>query len=73
LETPCIGLCTIDTRHGRCLGCGRTVPEIASWSRFTSAERQRIMGGLASRLLDTKERDALLRDKPNPPQRYPLD
>jgi predicted Fe-S protein YdhL (DUF1289 family) len=42
----------IDPRSGLCYGCGRTLPEIASWHRLDSAERQAIMATLAARMRD---------------------
>lgn len=48
--TPCVRVCAVDGRSGNCLGCGRTLPEIAQWSRFTDAERERIMSVLPARL-----------------------
>jgi len=48
--SPCIRVCAVDGRSGNCLGCGRTLPEIAQWSRYTHAERQRIMDLLPARL-----------------------
>lgn len=39
VPSPCIKVCTLDPR-GVCGGCGRTLSEIAEWSRL-SAEQQR--------------------------------
>jgi predicted Fe-S protein YdhL (DUF1289 family) len=50
IETPCIKICTLDAAAGRCLGCGRTVDEIARWSAMSAAERARIMRELPARL-----------------------
>jgi hypothetical protein len=49
IATPCIQVCVIDGESGLCLGCQRTLPEVASWSRLTDAERAAIMAGLAGR------------------------
>jgi hypothetical protein len=49
IATPCIKICVIDGESGLCLGCQRTLPEVASWSRLTDAERAAIMAGLAER------------------------
>ena len=49
-DTPCIAVCMIDPRSNLCLGCGRTLPEIARWSRMDSAERSAIMAQLGSRM-----------------------
>jgi predicted Fe-S protein YdhL (DUF1289 family) len=51
-ETPCIAVCIIDPKTKLCLGCGRTLPEIASWFKLTSAERQGIMAQLDIRMAD---------------------
>ena len=51
-ESPCIAVCMIDPRSGLCYGCGRTLPEIASWHRLDSAERQAVMATLAARMLE---------------------
>ena len=49
METPCINICMLDRASGLCVGCGRTVEEIARWSTMGEAERKRIMTELASR------------------------
>jgi predicted Fe-S protein YdhL (DUF1289 family) len=49
-ETPCVAVCTIDPKTGLCLGCGRTLPEIARWPRLEPAERVAIMASLAARM-----------------------
>jgi uncharacterized protein len=51
-ESPCIAVCMIEPRSGLCYGCGRTLPEIASWHRLESAERQAVMAGLSQRMTD---------------------
>jgi len=51
-ETPCIAVCMIDPRTSLCLGCGRTLPEIARWHRMESAERLALMAQLAARMAD---------------------
>jgi len=42
----------IDPRTSLCLGCGRTLPEIARWHRMESAERLAVMAQLAARMED---------------------
>jgi predicted Fe-S protein YdhL (DUF1289 family) len=49
-DTPCIAVCIIDPRTSLCLGCGRTLPEIARWHRIESAERLAIMAQLPARM-----------------------
>jgi predicted Fe-S protein YdhL (DUF1289 family) len=50
IETPCVKICTLDARAGLCLGCGRTVDEIAGWGTMNADERRRIMTELPARL-----------------------
>jgi predicted Fe-S protein YdhL (DUF1289 family) len=49
ISSPCTKVCTIDPRSKLCLGCGRTLAEIAQWASFPESERQRIMAALALR------------------------
>ena len=51
-ETPCIAVCMIDPRTSLCLGCGRTLPEIARWHRMDSGERLAVMAELAARMAE---------------------
>jgi uncharacterized protein len=48
--SPCTKVCTIDPRSGLCLGCGRTLGEIAQWTSLDEGERGRIMAELPRRL-----------------------
>lgn len=49
VASPCIMVCTVDGASGLCLGCLRTLQEIAAWSRMTEAARAEVMGDLESR------------------------
>ena len=46
LSSPCTKVCAIDPRSGLCLGCGRTLAEIAQWASLGEPERLRIMAQL---------------------------
>ncbi len=48
--SPCVRLCTVDTERRACVGCGRTLTEIGSWTRISDAERLAIMDALPARL-----------------------
>ena len=39
----------MDPERGLCLGCARTLDEIARWASFTEEERDRIMAELPRR------------------------
>lgn len=49
VATPCVKVCVVDGESGLCLGCLRTLPEIAGWARFSDAERSALMAELAGR------------------------
>jgi predicted Fe-S protein YdhL (DUF1289 family) len=50
ISSPCIKVCVVDGLSDLCLGCGRTLPEIASWGRKSEEERLAIMAALPARL-----------------------
>lgn len=50
ISTPCRQVCAVDGRTGLCIGCGRTLAEIAAWSSLGEDQRQAIMRELAERL-----------------------
>jgi predicted Fe-S protein YdhL (DUF1289 family) len=50
MTSPCVRLCTLDPANNTCVGCGRTLTEIAAWSRFSETERQAIIDVLPERL-----------------------
>jgi uncharacterized protein len=50
IESPCTKVCTLDARSGLCLGCGRSIEEIARWTALSAAERARVMAELPGRL-----------------------
>jgi uncharacterized protein len=54
IETPCVNVCTLDARTGLCLGCGRTVDEIARWTAMDASERAQVMRELPDRLAACK-------------------
>jgi predicted Fe-S protein YdhL (DUF1289 family) len=49
IETPCLGTCLIDPNDGLCMGCARSLDEIARWSAMSDAERRAIMQALPDR------------------------
>jgi uncharacterized protein len=49
IATPCIKVCVVDGETSLCLGCYRTLWEVASWGRLTDDERAEIMAGLPAR------------------------
>ncbi|MBL6430623.1 MAG: DUF1289 domain-containing protein [Alphaproteobacteria bacterium] len=49
IDSPFIKLCRIDTATRLCVGCLRTLEEIAGWGRLTPEERRRVMAALPAR------------------------
>ena len=56
IESPCIKICVVHPETRLCTGCGRSMDEIARWSRMTSEERRAIMAELSSRSAAPKGR-----------------
>ena len=40
--SPCINICSLDA-HGTCLGCYRTISEIARWGDMNPAEKRAVL------------------------------
>jgi predicted Fe-S protein YdhL (DUF1289 family) len=49
VRTPCVKVCVVDPESGLCLGCFRTLPEVAAWATLDEAERERVMDELPGR------------------------
>lgn len=49
IASPCVKLCMIHPETGICVGCHRTLDEIAAWSRMTPAARAVVMAELPAR------------------------
>ncbi len=49
IESPCINLCVVDPATRLCLGCYRSIEEIADWTRLTPEARRSVMAALPSR------------------------
>ncbi|MCK8787761.1 DUF1289 domain-containing protein [Roseomonas sp. NAR14] len=48
VPSPCVGHCRPDDAEV-CLGCGRTIDEVAAWPKADAAERRAIRARAASR------------------------
>lgn len=49
VPSPCISVCQMDAVTGFCIGCFRTLDEIAAWSRASEAEKRAVWAQLAER------------------------
>jgi uncharacterized protein len=51
----------MDPARGVCIGCCRTLDEIARWGLMSDGEREQVMSGLAERRKKLEENDHALR------------
>ncbi len=42
VASPCNSICRIDPASGWCVGCQRTIDEIARWGQMDEADRHRV-------------------------------
>lgn len=64
VPSPCIGVCALDDTTSICIGCGRTLAEVAAWSRLTNAQRREVVTRLPARL-ETLARSRANREEPD--------
>jgi len=46
--SPCINICILDA-HGYCVGCYRTIEEIAAWGRMSASDQRAVLRLLGKR------------------------
>ena len=49
VPSPCVSVCKMDADRRYCIGCLRTIPEIAGWSKMDDAGRRRIWQAIQMR------------------------
>lgn len=49
VPTPCVKVCVVDGESGLCLGCYRTLGEVAGWTRLAEDARTAIIADLPRR------------------------
>lgn len=49
IQSPCVKLCVVHPEERICVGCYRTIDEIAGWSRLSAEDRAAIMDTLEQR------------------------
>lgn len=50
VASPCKNVCRMDEPSGHCLGCGRTLDEIALWSVLDDDDKRAVCAMLPQRL-----------------------
>ena len=48
VESPCIGICVVNERV--CIGCGRSLKEIAQWSKMSDEEKEQVNANLQNKI-----------------------
>jgi predicted Fe-S protein YdhL (DUF1289 family) len=49
VPSPCVNVCRIDADSGLCLGCLRTIDEIAAWSQMADPDKRAVWLALDER------------------------
>jgi hypothetical protein len=49
--SPCKSICIMDTKSDMCIGCKRTIAEIARWPMMNDDERRTVVDSLKTRKL----------------------
>ncbi|MEI4486889.1 DUF1289 domain-containing protein [Frigidibacter sp. MR17.14] len=56
IASPCVKICVMHPEEGLCLGCWRTLDEIARWGMMPGAERAALIDALPARAERVKAR-----------------
>lgn len=52
VESPCVQICVIDAADGLCVGCARTLAEIAAWGGYSAVQQRAVIAVLPLRRLE---------------------
>ena len=56
VASPCISVCRMDDATGLCIGCQRTLDEIAAWSELDDAARREVWVAITRRREELADR-----------------
>lgn len=56
IDSPCVQICVVHPETRLCIGCARSIDEIAQWSKLPAEDRSRIMAELPGREAAPKTR-----------------
>lgn len=51
VDSPCTQICKLDVTGGHCVGCLRSLDEIARWSSASDAWKRQVLAALPGRAL----------------------
>ena len=63
IASPCISICEISPRWGVCVGCYRTLDEVAVWSLLDAGEKRAVLAELPARRATQERAFAATRGK----------
>ena len=49
VASPCVNICQMNPETGYCIGCMRTIDEIADWLEMTNMEKGQVLNRLEER------------------------
>lgn len=49
VASPCVNICQLDPANGYCIGCLRTMDEIANWLELDNEQKRAIVAQLEER------------------------
>jgi predicted Fe-S protein YdhL (DUF1289 family) len=49
MKSPCVKVCIMDPQRDVCIGCARSLDEIARWGLMAESERDAVMAALPAR------------------------
>ena len=66
--SPCVNVCQMHAATGWCIGCGRTLDEIAAWGRLDDAGKRAVWTLLPPRMADLRRLRVAERNERNESQ-----
>ncbi|HSF94649.1 MAG TPA: DUF1289 domain-containing protein [Thermohalobaculum sp.] len=67
VDSPCVKICVVHPETRLCVGCRRSIDEIARWSRMSAEERREIVAALPGRNPGSARRGGRARRHGAPP------
>ncbi len=55
IKSPCINKCSLNPKTGICIGCYRTIDEIAGWAMMSNEQRLAVIKKRAIRQKEVKK------------------
>lgn len=49
VPSPCAKVCALDPRSGYCVGCYRTIDEVANWVEMSAEDKRAVLERVAQR------------------------